>query len=101
EQIPNFREQTLLVARNPAVAAKFFNVYMKAFISSLLGYDVKKKYCEPGILGIVKGYYGCVEAQGRGTLHCHMLIWIEGSMNPNRLRERVLQNDQDEFRNRL
>lgn len=26
-----------------------------------------------GILGTVSGYYGCVEAQGRGSLHCHLL----------------------------
>ncbi|KAJ3858403.1 hypothetical protein EV359DRAFT_75862 [Lentinula novae-zelandiae] len=27
---------------------------------------------------LTKGYYGCIEAQGRGTLHCHMMIWLEG-----------------------
>ncbi|KIL63479.1 hypothetical protein M378DRAFT_42563, partial [Amanita muscaria Koide BX008] len=35
EQVPNFWEQAVLVARNPAVAAKFFNIYMKAFIHVL------------------------------------------------------------------
>ncbi|KIM73508.1 hypothetical protein PILCRDRAFT_26648, partial [Piloderma croceum F 1598] len=54
-----------------------------------------------GILGVVKGYYGCVEAQGRGTLHCHMMIWIEGALNPNEIRDRVLKDDEDEFKTRL
>ena len=30
-----------------------------------------------------------------------MLIWIEGSLNPNELRERVLKEGEEDFRNRL
>ena len=99
--VPKYREQSLLVAHNPSVAAKFFNIYMKAFISSVLAYNPKNKDIQSGILGVVKGYYGCVEAQGRGTLHCHMLIWVEGGLNPNEIRERVLKDDEVEFKNRL
>ncbi|KAI9064820.1 hypothetical protein FKP32DRAFT_1534866, partial [Trametes sanguinea] len=32
EQVPDPWQQSILVARNPTVAARFFNVYMKAFI---------------------------------------------------------------------
>jgi hypothetical protein len=70
---PNYWHQSVLVAKNPVVAARFLNLYMKAFISALLGYDPDQKNLEGGILGVVKAYYGCVEAQGRGTLH-----WVEG-----------------------
>ncbi|KAJ7501302.1 hypothetical protein B0H11DRAFT_1643206, partial [Mycena galericulata] len=66
---------------------------MKAFISTLLGYDPEHKNLEGGILGVVKAYYGCVEAQGRGTLHCHMLVWVEGGLNPNEIKQRVLGTD--------
>ncbi|KAJ7331466.1 hypothetical protein DFH08DRAFT_916479 [Mycena albidolilacea] len=52
---------------------------MKAFISALLGYDPEQKNLEGGILGIVDGYHGCVEAQGRGTLHCHMALSFDPS----------------------
>jgi hypothetical protein len=38
-----------------------------------------------GIIGVVKGYYSCVEMQGRCTLHCHMMIWLEGALNPNKI----------------
>ncbi|KAF8157390.1 hypothetical protein BJ912DRAFT_799114, partial [Pholiota molesta] len=31
-QVPEYMEQTILVAKNPFIAAKFFNIYMKAFI---------------------------------------------------------------------
>jgi hypothetical protein len=101
EQIPNYWEQAILVAKNPFVAAKFFNLYMKAFISSLLGYDPKQKNLEGGILGVVKAYYGCVEAQGRGTLHCHMMIWLEGALNPNEIRDKIIQEGDLDFRDRL
>ncbi|KAJ7776488.1 hypothetical protein DFH07DRAFT_731866 [Mycena maculata] len=76
---------------------------MKAFISALLGYDPEQKDLEGGILGIVNAYYGCVEAQGRGTLHCHMLVWVEGGLNPNEIKKRVLGADQSdvEFGRRL
>ncbi|KAJ7513269.1 hypothetical protein B0H11DRAFT_1649376, partial [Mycena galericulata] len=76
---------------------------MKAFISTLLGYDPEHKNLEGGILGVVKAYYGCVEAQGRGTLHCHMLVWVEGGLNPNEIKQRVLGTDPSdiEFGKRL
>lgn len=101
DEVPNYHTQSILVAKNPAVAAKFFNMYMKAFISAVLGFDPKQEDLEGGILGVVKAYYGCVESQGRGTLHCHMLIWIEGGLNPNEIKERALKDGEDDFRKRL
>src|ERR1700678_1083309 len=101
EQVPNYREQAILVAKNPFVAAKFFNIYMKAFISAVLGYEPDERKIEGGILGLVKAYYGCGEAQGRGTLHCHMMIWLEGGLNPNEIKERVIDKGDVEFKNRL
>jgi hypothetical protein len=41
DTVPNYFDQSCLVAKNPAVAAQFLNVYMKAFISERLGYDPK------------------------------------------------------------
>ena len=93
EQVPNYWEQGLLVAQNTAVAAKFFNIYMKAFIHSLLGCNANGEQSQEGIFGVVKGYYGCVKAQGRGSLYCHMLIWFEGGLNPDEIKDCVLQDD--------
>ncbi|THU76714.1 hypothetical protein K435DRAFT_591017, partial [Dendrothele bispora CBS 962.96] len=72
---------------------------IKAFISAILGHDPTGKNIDGGILGIVKAYYGCVEAQGRGSLHCHLLVWVEGGLNPNDLKDRVLKDE--EFKSRL
>jgi hypothetical protein len=32
---------------------------------------------KPGIFGTIQSYVGTIEAQGRGTLHLHMLLWIK------------------------
>jgi hypothetical protein len=97
EQISNYHDQALLITRNPAIAAKFFNIQMKVFISAVLGYDPKHRNLTGGILGHVSGYYRCVKAQGCGTLHCHMLIWIEGALNPNEICEHIMHTEQHEF----
>ncbi|KAK0469455.1 uncharacterized protein EV420DRAFT_1245575, partial [Desarmillaria tabescens] len=74
---------------------------MKTFIKTVLGYDPDNVDLEGGALGVVQAYYGCVEAQGRGTLHCHMLVWVEGGLNPNKIRDCVMKDDENEFRKRL
>lgn len=91
----NNHKQSILVSENPYATTKFFNLYMNAFIKAVLGYDPNVFKREDGILGKVKAYYGCVEAQGRGTLHCHMLIWIEGGLNPDQLKQCVLDDDSE------
>ncbi|KAF8198241.1 hypothetical protein K438DRAFT_1495238, partial [Mycena galopus ATCC 62051] len=40
-----------------------------------------------GIFGKVRVYYGVVEAQGRGNLHIHMLIWLEHGRSPIEIKE--------------
>ena len=74
DQVPTFWSQSVLVANNPIVCAKFFNIYMEAFMKALLGFRGVDAESDVGILGHVSAYYGCVEAQGRGSLHCHMLV---------------------------
>ena len=92
DQVPNYWEQSTLVSANPAVGAKFFNVYLKAFVRTVLGWSDTELGVDEGVLGVVKAHYGCVEAQGRGSLHCHMLIWIEGALNPNEIRDKVMKD---------
>ena len=100
EEVPDYMEQSILIARNPFVGAKFFNIYIKAFIKTILGYDPSKTVSEEGVLGIVNAYYGCVEAQGRGSLHCHMVIWLSNAFNCDQIRDRVLKGDHD-FQQRM
>ncbi|KAI0706588.1 hypothetical protein C8Q76DRAFT_630109, partial [Earliella scabrosa] len=63
-------------------------------ISSFLDIIVRHGRPGRGLFGKCSGYYGTVEAQGRGTLHCHFLIWIDGHPNPQRMRD-LMQESQE------
>ncbi len=99
--LPKYLDQTILVVKNPVVAARFFNTYLKAFIKCILGYNSDKNNWDGWVLGVVKAHYGCVEVQGQGTLHCHMLVWMKGSLNPNEIKDRIVAQEDDIFRDKL
>jgi len=88
-EIPTYWDQAKVVARNPCIAATFFHTYINAFVSAILGYDPKQRSITPGILGVTRAYYGCTEAQGRGSLHCHMVVWVHGGMTSDQIRARA------------
>lgn len=75
----------LLAARNPCACALFFDSMISNFISIILRAGSR----HGGLFGICSSYYGTVEANGRGTLHCHMLIWLSGHPSPQVLRDRM------------
>ncbi|THV08120.1 hypothetical protein K435DRAFT_642008 [Dendrothele bispora CBS 962.96] len=66
------------------------------FIGKFLGVD---RMDRRGVFGRVKFFYGVVEAQARGSLHIHLLIWLEGALSPRLIVEKC-QSDVD-FRARM
>ncbi|TRM57989.1 hypothetical protein BD626DRAFT_364914, partial [Schizophyllum amplum] len=52
-----------------------------------------------GLFGKVGAYYGVVEAQGRGTLHIHMLLWLKHGPSPLDIKQQLA--DDPEFATRL
>jgi hypothetical protein len=68
-------DQRILVGERPGAASRFFNLVMRSFVDILL-YNRSTDGSGVGIFGKCKAHYGMVEAQGRGTLHCHLLIWL-------------------------
>ncbi|KAH9014840.1 hypothetical protein EDB85DRAFT_2212844 [Lactarius pseudohatsudake] len=46
-----------------------------------------------GILGEVSAFIGTVEAQGRGTLHLHMILWLTGSVPLQEMKARLSTED--------
>jgi len=62
---------------------------VRSFIKNVLGVD----HDHPGLYGKTSGYYGTVEQQGRLTLHLHLLLWIEGALSPQEVRDRLASND--------
>lgn len=85
-----------LIANNPVAGARFFKVIVEAFLTHVLGVGAS----HPGIYGRTKGYYGTVEQQGRLTLHLHMLVWMQNSMTPQEIRDRIMAKDSD-FQRRI
>ncbi|KAJ6597604.1 hypothetical protein DFH09DRAFT_903956, partial [Mycena vulgaris] len=67
------------------------------FLDIILG---AKRASKVGILGKVKGWYAVVEAQVRGSLHLHILIWIDGApASPLDMKERM--NSDPDFKQKL
>jgi hypothetical protein len=89
ESLGTSYERAQTIATHPVAAAKFFNSLIKSMLKRLiLG----------GVLGPIKAYFGTVESQGRGSLHLHLLIWLNHDFTPSQLREQI-QND--DFRAKL
>lgn len=74
------------IAHNPVGAARFFNVMVNAFVQCVLQYGSGKA----GLFGTTDAYYGTVEAQGRLTLHLHLLVWLKHGFSPQQIRDRIL-----------
>ena len=55
--------------------------------------------CAPGIMGLVLAFRGEVEAQGRGFLHPHILIWLVCVLSLEMLR--ILGREPGLFRQRV
>jgi hypothetical protein len=86
-------QRSVLVVKNPAPAAVFFDEVIQAFIRIILKYNPNSVSEEDnGIFGRCNGYYAIVEAQRRGILHCHMLIWLKGNPTPQELRDRMKED---------
>ena len=79
---PNNSQRAANVAGDPYSSAKYFHFIVKCVLEILFG--IKKKSNgridrKEGIFGKIQSYIGTVEAQGRGTLHLHMLLWLADS----------------------
>ncbi|KAF8219079.1 hypothetical protein L208DRAFT_1224831, partial [Tricholoma matsutake] len=85
-----------LIAENPVAGAQFFDFMVRMFIKHVLGVGTE----HDGLYGNTSGYYGTVEQQGRLTLHLHMLVWINGTLTPEKIRQKILEPD-SEFRKSL
>ena len=73
-----------IIASHPVATAKFFHVLITNILDTLI---------MGGVLGPVKAYFGTVESQGRGSLHLHMLIWLDHDLKPADMKEKIQNRD--------
>src|SRR6266498_4119030 len=83
-QTANNAQRATNVAEDPFSSTKYFHFVVKCVLEILFritkhsnGWIDRKE----GIFGKVQNYIGTVEAQGRGTWHLHMLLWLMDAPN--------------------
>ncbi|KAE8193416.1 hypothetical protein CF335_g5594 [Tilletia laevis] len=98
--LPSASERAKRVADDPVSASDFFHFHLASVFNFLFGWDVRKSKSTPegGLLGPLSAFFVVKEHTMRGQLHGHILIWLEGGLNPSDLRQRM--RDQVEFRER-
>ncbi|KAF7289954.1 ATP-dependent DNA helicase [Mycena indigotica] len=79
---PNSETRSTRIAADPFASAEYFHLFVKVILEELFGIKVNtlgtiQRSC--GVIGYVNGYIGTVEAQARGSLHLHLLLWLRGA----------------------
>lgn len=76
-----------ILAANPVAQALFFDKTIKSIFQILFGFDSEN---HQGVLGNMQGFYGVYEAQGRGSLHIHSLVWLKERLHIPTLRVTIM-----------
>ena len=87
---PDSIDRAINVASDPFASAKYFHFMIATILECLFGISKGRNGTimrKEGIFGMVKSYVGTVEAQGRGALHLHMLLWLEGAPTASQLKD--------------
>ncbi|KIK32555.1 hypothetical protein CY34DRAFT_110924 [Suillus luteus UH-Slu-Lm8-n1] len=93
---PDSHTRSIRIAEDPFAAAKFFHFIVSAILEELFGIRASHTKAgiirHPGIFGTVQGYIGTVEAQGRGTLHLHIILWLSHAPTASEIKD-LLQTE--------
>ena len=98
---PDSVDRATNMAGDPYAAAKFFHFMINTILEVLFGISKKRNGIfvrKEGIFGRVKSYVGTVEAQGCGSFHLHLLVWLEGAPTASELRQALAT---DTFREKV
>ena len=84
---PDANQRVRNMVHDPFASASFFNFIIRTMLETLFGIHVLPQQIEShmGVLGFINGYFGVVEAQGRGSLHVHMLLWLRYAPNAKKI----------------
>ena len=119
--LPRYRDMMQRLARDPVGQTRVFELVMRLFFVHVLGVrpdclqnrrraraKTPREWCtdgvassstSPGIVGPVRAFRGEIEAQGRGSLHPHILVWLIMLFHHELLR--ILQKEPALFKQRL
>jgi Helitron helicase-like domain at N-terminus len=100
---PDQTQRGINAASDPFAAAKYFHMSVKMVLQEIYGISVNQYhhiYRQVGIFGRVSANVGTVEAQGRGSLHLHLLLWLVGSPTTENVKYSVWAGDRKTNRHR-
>jgi hypothetical protein len=80
QTIPSTYESAQIIAAHPMSTARFFHVLISNILKCMVG---------KGVFGPTKAYFGTVENQGRGSLHLHIIIWLDPKLPPSQFKESI------------
>ncbi|CEL58884.1 hypothetical protein RSOLAG1IB_12210 [Rhizoctonia solani AG-1 IB] len=88
------------VAQDPFAATQFFFFVAKTVLKTLFGFATDNRFADNhmGELGKGSGYFGAVEAQGRGSLHLHLMMWLANSPDADEIAYKL---QSPEFREKI
>ncbi|CAF2657408.1 unnamed protein product [Rotaria sp. Silwood2] len=84
EQLMDTYKRAEIIASHPVATAKFFHLLISNILNTMI---------IGGVLGPIKAYFGTVESQGRGSLHLHLLIWLDHDMKPADMKQKIQNAD--------
>ena len=92
---PNSKQRATNVAKDPYAATMFFHYIIKTMMETLFAIQVTRDrvYSHMGILGKLAAYFGVLEAQGRGSLHIHMILWLTNAPNADEMKDLLQSED--------
>ena len=97
---PSKEQRAKNIASDPYAAAKFFHFIICTTIHTLFGVDATayQLKTKTGIFGRIMAYFGTVESQNRGSLHLHMLLWLQNAPPSHKIKTLLKTK---EFREKL
>jgi len=84
------------IAADPYVIVKFFHFVIAVLLEELFSIIAHRRGTQvmwnEGIFENVALYIGMVKAQGQGTLHLHMIVWLVGSLTSAKMQQTLKSN---------
>ncbi|KAG8689870.1 hypothetical protein FRC11_000092, partial [Ceratobasidium sp. 423] len=83
------------VAQDPFAATQFFFFLANVVLKTLFGFATDNQLAENEVGELGKGntYFGAVEAQGRGSLHLHLMMWLANSPDADEISYKLQSPD--------
>ncbi|CAF4041639.1 unnamed protein product, partial [Adineta steineri] len=80
KQLMGAYKRAEIIASHPVATAKFFHILICDILDTMI---------LRGVVGPVKAYFGTVESQGQGSLHLHLLIWLNHDLKPADMKNKI------------